>query len=120
MFNKDFKCIFYIFITILVSVGQSIILINRVFGNNHFISFFLHLLAWLPPMFLFEQLINVNSKKRFLVIMFSFYCFFIFITFPDFLIADLSLRAAVKLLGGFLPAVIISYIYNKERLSVNS
>ena len=120
MFNKDFKCIFYIFITILVSVGQSIILINRLYSNNHFISLFIHLLSWLPPMFLFEQLINVNSKKKFLIILLSFYCFFIFITFPDFIIADLSLRAAVKLLGGFVPAVIITYVYNKERLSGNS
>lgn len=119
MFNKDFKIIFYVFITILISVGQSIILINRVFSSNPFVILFLHFLSWLPPMFLFEQLINMNSKGKFLVVMLSFYSFFIFITFPDFIIVDITLRTAIKLIGTFVPVAIITYFFNKERLSLN-
>lgn len=111
---NEIKLILYLFLTIIVSMGQSIILINRVFHDNIPAILTVHLLSCLPPMFLFEMLINKSQKSKFIALLISFYSILVFTVFPTQLIEKKIVEIPLKIIGIFLPIFLIMYLHKKN------
>ena len=117
MLKKEFreiKIIFYIFFTIIISMGQSILLINRVYSDNLTAIFFIHFLSCLLPIFLFEQIIDKSSRIQFLSMLLAIYCILVFAVFPEQLIVDNGVRTIIKIVGTFLPAISAVFLYKRS------